>query len=116
MTKTTERVKRRLLRQAVADNLDTIRGLPPRSVRPGHRTFRIWVKRAPLFLLFLGLAGSTYLASNPTAAHDTFAPAKIVITRSRRPVTAASVIDSTGMSIAALPLSVHRVVIHAGHG
>jgi N-acetylmuramoyl-L-alanine amidase len=110
MTRTTERVKRRLLKQVFADNLDTIRGLPPRSVRRGHRTFRIWLKRGPLFLLFLGLAGSTYLASNPTAAHDTF------ITRARGPVAAASVIDSAGMSIAALPLSVHRVVIDAGHG
>ncbi|HEX7139626.1 MAG TPA: hypothetical protein VF219_17365, partial [Vicinamibacterales bacterium] len=78
-------MRRRLLKQAVADNVDTIRGLPPRSVRPAQRTFRIWLKRTPLFLLFLGLAGSTYLASNPTAAHDTFAPAKIVITRPRRP-------------------------------
>ena len=86
-----DRVKRRLLRQAVADNLDTIRGLPPRSVRSSHRTFRIWLKRTPIFLLFLLLAGSTYLASNPTAAHDTFAPAKIVITRARRPVAPASV-------------------------
>src|SRR5690242_9079083 len=108
-----DRVKRRLLKQAVAENLDTIRGLPPRSVRPSNRTFRIWLKRTPLFVLFLLLAGSTYLASNPTAAHDTIAPAKIVITRPRRPVAQASVIDSTGMSVTALPLSVHRVVIDA---
>lgn len=111
-----ERVKRRLLRQAVADNLDTIRGLPPRSVRPAQRTLRIWLKRTPFFLLFLLLAGSTYLASNPTAAHDTFTPAKIVITRARRPTAQASVIDSTRFSVAALPLSVHRIVIDAGHG
>lgn len=111
-----DRVKRRLLRQAVADNVETIRGLPPRSVRSSHRMFRIWLKRTPIFLLFLLLAGSTYLASNPTAAHDTFAPAKIVITRARRSVAPASVIDSTRMSVSALPLSVRRVVIDAGHG
>lgn len=111
-----DRVKRRLLKQAFAENFDTIRGLPPRSVRPSNRAFRIWLKRTPLFVLFLLLAGSTYLASNPTAAHDTITPAKIVITRGRRPVSQASVIDSTGMSVTALPLSVHRVVIDAGHG
>lgn len=111
-----DRVKRRLLKQAVADNLDTIRGLPPRSVRRANRTIRIWLKRTPLFVLFLLLAGSTYLASNPTAAHDTITPAKLVIERPRRPVAQASVIDSTGMSVTALPLSVHRVVIDAGHG
>lgn len=116
MTARVNRVKRRLLEQAIADNLDTIRGLPPRSVRTSNRKFRIWLKRTPLFVLFLLLAGSTYLASNPTAAHDTFAPAKIVITRAHRPAAQASVIDSTGMSVTALPLSVHRVVIDAGHG
>ena len=111
-----DRVRRRLLRQAFVDNLDTIRGLPPRSARTSHRVFRIWLKRTPLFFLFLLLAGSTYLASNPTPAHDTFTPAKIVITRPRRPVAPASVIDSTRISVSALPLSVHRVVIDAGHG
>ena len=116
MAARTSRVKRRLLKQAVADNLDTIRGLPPRSVRRSNRTFRIWLKRTPIFLLFLLLAGSTYLASNPTVAHDTIAPAKIVITRPRRPVVQGSVIDATGMSVTALPLAVHRVVIDAGHG
>ncbi|HEY2323924.1 MAG TPA: N-acetylmuramoyl-L-alanine amidase [Thermoanaerobaculia bacterium] len=116
MTARTDRVKRRLLRQAFAENLDTIRGLPPRSVRNSNRTFRVWLKRTPLFILFLLLAGSTYLASNPTPAHDTIAPARIIINRARRPVAPASVIDSGGMSINALPLSVHRVVIDAGHG
>jgi N-acetylmuramoyl-L-alanine amidase len=116
MTARTSRVKRRLLKQAIADNLDTIRGLPPRSVRPAQRALRIWLKRTPLFVLFLLLAGSTYLASNPTPAHDTIVPAQIVISRARRPVAQASVIDPAGMSITALPLAVHRVVIDAGHG
>ena len=116
MTARTDRVKRRLLKQAFAENFDTIRGLPPRSVRSSNRRFRIWLRRTPLFVLFLLLAGSTYLASNPTAAHDTFAPAKIVINRPRRALAQASIIDSSGMSVTALPLSVHRVVIDAGHG
>ena len=30
-------VKRRVLQEAVAENLDTIRGLPPRAIRPGNR-------------------------------------------------------------------------------
>jgi N-acetylmuramoyl-L-alanine amidase len=111
-----DKVKRRLLKAAVEDNLETIRGLPPRSVRPSHRTLRVWARRAPLLFLFLILAGSTYLASNPSAAHDTFTPAKIVIQRPRRPVANASMIDPTPVSTAAFPLSVHRVVIDAGHG
>jgi N-acetylmuramoyl-L-alanine amidase len=111
------RVKRRLLKQAFADNLETIRGLPPRAIRPGPRTFRLWIRRSPLVLLILTLAGTTYLASNPTAAHDTIAPAKIVITRAARPLPGApATIDPTPVSAAALQLSVHRVIIDAGHG
>src|SRR5688500_16797013 len=60
-----ERVKRRVLEQAVAENVDVMRGLPPRAVRPGHRLFRVWLKRAPLVLIPLTLAGSTYLVREP---------------------------------------------------
>ena len=111
-----ERVKRRLLKEAVADNLETIRGLPPRSVRPGHRFLRLWIRRSPLLLLFLTLAGSTYLASDPTPARDTIAPAQIVVTRAARPAAKLASIDSTPIDTAAFPLSVRRVVIDAGHG
>jgi N-acetylmuramoyl-L-alanine amidase len=113
---TSDRVRRRLLKQAVADNIETIRGLPPRSVRTSHRTLRLWLRRTPLLFLFLILAGSTYLASNPSGARDTFAPAKIIIQRPARKTLNAAVVDSTPVSTAAFPLSVHRVVIDAGHG
>jgi N-acetylmuramoyl-L-alanine amidase len=113
---TSDRVRRRLLKQAVADNVETIRGLPPRSVRRSHRLLHLWLRRAPLLFLFLLLAGSTFLASSSSGARDTFAPAKIVIQRAPRRTVNASVIDSTPVSTAAFPLSVHRVVIDAGHG
>ncbi len=112
-----DRVKRRLIQQAFADNLDTIRGLPPRAVRPRNRNARIWMRRAPLLLLFLTLAGSTYLASNPTSVRDTIGPAKIVM---NRPARSAGVpptsIDPTPVTAAALQLSVRRVIVDAGHG
>lgn len=111
------RVKRRLLAQAVADNLDTIRGLPPRNVRPVRRRLRLWLRRTPLLLLIFALAGSTYLASNPTAAPDTFAPAQIVLTRAPRPAgNPPSKIDPIRIDSSAFALPVHRVVIDAGHG
>jgi N-acetylmuramoyl-L-alanine amidase len=78
---------------------------------------RIWLRRAPLLLLFLTLAGSTYLASNPTPAHDTIAPAKIVVTHPARPAgTPTTSIDAAPTSATALQLSVRRVIIDAGHG
>jgi N-acetylmuramoyl-L-alanine amidase len=117
MTGKASRVKRRLMKQAVADNLETIRGLPPRAVRPAYRTVRIWLRRSPLLLLILALAGSTYLASNPTPAADTIRPARIVINRGPRPAAGApTTIDTIPVSAAALQLSVHRVIIDAGHG
>lgn len=112
-----DRVKRRLVREAFADNVDAIRGLPPRALRPANVRMRLWMRRAPLLLLFLTLAGSTYLASNPTPAHDTINPATIVITRPARSAgTPPTSIDSAPTSAAALQLSVRRVVIDAGHG
>lgn len=113
-----DRVKRRLVQQAFADNLDTIRGLPPRSVRPQNLRMRLWLRRSPLLLLFLTLAGSTYLASNPTPARDMIAPAKLVVVRPAKGVPPAptTVDGSVPVSAAALQLSVHRVIIDAGHG
>jgi N-acetylmuramoyl-L-alanine amidase len=73
------------------------------------------LRRTPLLLLFLTLAGSTYLASDPTPARDTFTPAQIVLTR--RAMTASlGAADTIPVDSAAFPLSVRRVVIDAGHG
>ncbi|HEV3484914.1 MAG TPA: hypothetical protein VG106_05870, partial [Vicinamibacterales bacterium] len=58
-----------MLKEAVAENVEIIRGLPPRSVRPAHRFTRIWLRRAPLLLVLFALAASTYrMSSTPTAA------------------------------------------------
>jgi len=59
-----DRVKRQLLTEAVADNLDTIRGLPPRSLRPVRRHANVWLRRAPLLLVPAVLVGSTYFAGS----------------------------------------------------
>jgi N-acetylmuramoyl-L-alanine amidase len=112
-----EQVKRRLLKQAVDDNVATIRGLPPRNVRPAHRFLQLWIRRTPLLLIFLMLAGSTYLASDPTPARDTIAPAKIILARApRRIASIPTSLDATPLDSSALSLSVRRVVIDAGHG
>jgi N-acetylmuramoyl-L-alanine amidase len=116
-----DRIKRRLLREAVADNIDTIRGALPRGVRRRHRLFRIWLKRAPLVLVPLTLAGSTYFVSGPPAAHDGIAPAQIVIQQTHH--RAASVkpasLDQTSLQpidASVFSLAVRRVVLDAGHG
>ena len=119
---TIERVKRRVLEQAVAENLDVIRGLPPRAVRPANRLFRIWLKRAPFLLVPLTLAGSTYLVRQD-APHV----AQTLLSARGNPRTEEQTGKQTGVSApregpvervtaAAFPLAVRRVVLDAGHG
>src|SRR5688572_27752834 len=59
-----ERVKRRVLRQAVAENLEVIRGMPPRALRPANRLWRLWLRRASFLIVPLTLVGSSYIIAN----------------------------------------------------
>ncbi|MEA2162263.1 MAG: N-acetylmuramoyl-L-alanine amidase [Thermoanaerobaculia bacterium] len=120
-----ERVKRQALREAVADNLDTIRGLPPRGLRPARRTFAYFLRRAPLFIIPLMLAGFAYLTNTSVPASATVTTASPRAASSVSRVQQASVIASSpalltdsieSVSASAFPLSVHRVVLDAGHG
>jgi len=113
-----DRVKRQLLRQAVADNLDTIRGLPPRALRPRRRFVRIFLRRAPLVIIPLILTSLAFL-SNTGVTAKAIAPAPGIAAQPR--VVHASVApmlmtDTLPVSASAFPLSVHRVVLDAGHG
>ncbi|MFP5247250.1 MAG: N-acetylmuramoyl-L-alanine amidase, partial [Thermoanaerobaculia bacterium] len=110
-----DRVKRQMLKAAVADNLDTIRGMPPRALRPGNRMARLWLRRAPFLLVPLTLAGSSYMiANNEPAAVTRVAPAALVRqVQKSAPATTAPVERLTS---SAFPLAVKRVVLDAGHG
>lgn len=115
-----DRVKRQLLREAVADNLDTIRGLPPRGLRRRQRLARTWLRRAPLVLVPLTLAGSSYLnrpapvAGVPATPRTTIEAALLPPRATLPPLPPA---EPMGMvSASAFPLSVRRVVLDAGHG
>ena len=122
---TIDRVKRRVLEQAVAENLDTIRGLPPRGLRRNRRLARVWIRRAGLVLLPLTFVGSTYLVSKPvkTSQDPILLPARVTITPPPpavvQPVRASvmpTIESLQRMDSSALPLSVRRVVLDAGHG
>jgi N-acetylmuramoyl-L-alanine amidase len=127
----TERVRRRLLEAAVADNLETIRGLPPRPLRPGPRLWAIWLRRSPLLLIPITLAASTYIAANSQRSNGAPMGEPLV----RASVTPVSAEQETNVAptntlahavfpapplqrvrSAAFPLSVRRVVLDAGHG
>ena len=110
-------MKRRVLQEAVAENLDTIRGLPPRAVRPAPRAIRLWLKRAPVVLLPLLLAGSTYMmrgASSPPPAPVAPAPMQVIQRPAFFAAEATPVVER--LTATAFPLAVRRVVLDAGHG
>lgn len=112
-----DRVKRQLLSEAVADNLDTIRGLPPRSLRPTRR-LRVWVKRATLMLvpaaLLLGSRGLEVSGSRGTAI--TRAQTIQPLTARPRDREAPQPQSLVPVSASAFPLSVRRIILDAGHG
>lgn len=112
-----DRVKRRLLAEAVADNLETIRGGPPRALKQSNRTLRLWLRRSPLLLVPLALAASTWFTGAP-AQRDTIARAAVVAPLPvPHPPAAQPTVDSLArVDAAAFPLAVRRVVIDAGHG
>ena len=108
------RVRQRLLEQAVADNVDTIRGLPPRSLRKPKRMFGVWLGRAPVLLALFSLAGSTYFVANGSS------PIPLGVTRAAiippAPVTTEDPRHLQRVAAAAFPLAVRRIVLDAGHG
>jgi N-acetylmuramoyl-L-alanine amidase len=113
-------VKRRVLQQAVAENLETMRGLPPRGARPGNLRMRRWLRLAPFVLVPLTLAGSTYVMTTTPQAIVHASPAAIIAPRpALRPavVQAEEAIPETErVTATAFPLAVRRVVLDAGHG
>lgn len=109
-----DRVKRELLRAAVAENVDTMRGRPPRTLRPAHRAGHAWLRRLPLILLIpLTLFGSSYFAGAPASPRRA---AVSPMNAASRPAEAAVPDSIEPISAAAFPLSIRRVVIDAGHG
>jgi N-acetylmuramoyl-L-alanine amidase len=115
-----DRVKRRMLQEAVAENLDTMRGVPPRALRPAARWSRLWLRRAPLVLIPLTLAGSSYMIANnrPPAAQPAAigqrVEARQLYPRPRAAASTPTPIERVAAS--AFSLAVNRVVLDAGHG
>jgi N-acetylmuramoyl-L-alanine amidase len=110
-----DRVKRHLLHEAVTDNVDTIRGAPPRSVRRSQRLRQTWWRRTPLLLLPLSLLGASYLVVSETRG---LAVSRSVQKPTPRPRNLATAIPDSfePVKAAAFPLAVKRVILDAGHG
>jgi N-acetylmuramoyl-L-alanine amidase len=108
-----------VLREAVAENVDTIRGLPPRGVRPLRRALRVWLHRAPLLIIPLALVGSTYFSRGKATPKAWSAAAMPPLSSPPKSGGTAAALQNdplVAMSTSVFPLSVRRVVIDAGHG
>jgi len=113
---TTKRLKARLLREAVEDNVATINGSLPKPLRRGRRLLGRWGSLATLGLFFLALA----IALRPVAGKGATAaePSQLVLhkhTQEPEPPPA-SFARPQRLSVAALDLGIERIVIDAGHG
>ena len=113
-----DRVKRRLLAEAVAEILDVIHGVPPRGIRTKRRTAMFWLKRVPLLLVPITLVASTYVATSTPTPRETAASAALGAPLSPITRPAARHIDDPVERVAAsaFPLAVRRIVLDSGHG
>ncbi len=118
-----DRVKRRALQEAVAENLDVMRGMPPRALRPATRRLRILLRRAPFVLVPLTLLGSTYMIASNNGG-QALAPirAAVIASNGQRGLpllhreAASTTMNAERVTASAFPLTVRRVVLDAGHG
>ncbi|HEX9160456.1 MAG TPA: N-acetylmuramoyl-L-alanine amidase [Thermoanaerobaculia bacterium] len=112
-------MRRRLLKQAIAENVATIRGLPPRSLQRPKRLLNVWLRRAPVLIAF-ALAGSTYFVANqatPSPAPPAQpSPAPVHALAAATPEVIATPDPLQRVAASAFPLAVRRVVLDAGHG
>jgi N-acetylmuramoyl-L-alanine amidase len=111
-----DRVKRRMLQEAVAENLDVMRGAPPRALRPAHRLARLWLRRATFLLVPLSLAGSSYMIANNRHEGKVASMKPARVHRSQLVFAPETAAMTERVTAAAFPLAVRRVVLDAGHG
>jgi N-acetylmuramoyl-L-alanine amidase len=114
-----DRIKRRLLRDLVEQNVDLIAGRRPRP-RRRRDTLRLSLRFAALAVLSISLFGSSRWLS--TLAEPRPVAAAAALARPARPTLPANGSAFAGLTppksvdAAIFPLAVRRVVIDAGHG
>ncbi len=111
------KLKTQLVRQAFVDNVETINGALPKPLRRGRRFIGRWGSLATVSLLFVLVvalrlvpaSGSTVSARATPSAQD------VVLTTKPEPLDVRFP-HPHRLSVGALALGIHRIVIDAGHG
>jgi N-acetylmuramoyl-L-alanine amidase len=111
-----DKLKARLLREAVDDNVAVMDGRLPKPLRRSTRVLTVWwAPRGATGLLVLAVAGGLGLmVAQSSGARQ--APAKEPASLTEGDQTARSFSKPQRLALSALALSVRRVVIDAGHG
>ncbi|MEE9561974.1 MAG: hypothetical protein V3W50_02775, partial [Thermoanaerobaculia bacterium] len=121
------RVKRQIVRQAVDENLDTIRGVLPRTRNDRSRSGTTWLRAffyvglpAVVFALSYGLspmAEGTGAESRPAVSRAPARRADPVAAEARTPAeTASTYVSPRPLDPTVMPLALRRVVLDPGHG
>ena len=108
-----ERLKRQLVREAVRENLETIRGRPPQVLRRPRRFRAALLRNARLFVapVVLALALSVLAAGGSDSRGLPSQPASL------EALSASLALSAPRLTVAAaFPLGVRRIVLDPGHG
>jgi N-acetylmuramoyl-L-alanine amidase len=117
----TDRLKSRLLKEAVEENVATMDGLLPKPLRRPRRLAALWGPRVAALLLFLAVVGLRFMPIGTAVAQSPSANRPVAAEGAPTPTQAESEPAATfsrpqRLSPSALALGVRRVVIDAGHG
>jgi N-acetylmuramoyl-L-alanine amidase len=118
-----DRLRRQLVSEVVRENVETLRGLPPRPLRRARRLPHTALRAAALVvapsLLFVAMSAlSTGPVERPAALARAVAPAApVAAPAAAAPALEAEQYDAPrAMSPAAFPLEVRKIVLDPGHG
>ncbi|HSP16328.1 MAG TPA: N-acetylmuramoyl-L-alanine amidase [Thermoanaerobaculia bacterium] len=116
-------MRRRLLEDAVADNFDTIRGLPPRALRRSNQMFHRWLRWSPVLLIAFTLTASTYFIEPKALPSPGLRPPSPANGKEHGEAGVRVELPTPDqpeppqrVAAAAFPLAVRRVVLDFGHG
>jgi len=125
-----DRMKRRLLRDLVQQNVDLIQGRPPRRLRLGYRV-GVALRVLTLGLVSVALFGSTQLLTGLAGSRDSSHGGVRVASANLGPkggpiaprgpagaegLGSKAALSDAGVDAKVFPLAVRRVAIDAGHG
>src|SRR5262245_52020777 len=117
----TDKLKSRLLKEAVEENVATMDGLLPKPLRRHRRLLALWGPRVAALLLFVAFVGGLRFAPGIIAAVTPPAASPQAVVKPAAPGAAAKDTAQTfskpqPLHLSALALGVRRVVLDAGHG